>query len=229
MGKVKRRLLYTPGLLSLIVLFPICFIYLKNRIKAKEKAVIELNMNTPEFGNIIVSDTLSHFYGLDPIRPYPKRNYLTYYLTGRENQDEATLKEAQVELRKQHISNDTINGVYFYFTNDAKYGAIVNTLNIFMIEDIERFLFVDNEIWVFNIPETEHKSVTMSFCGTASQSTSHTNSASRDVFIIDKDSIIEVSRKFWLPLLLLIALAFFNIQSILKNSTANTIHKPSIG
>ena len=216
MEKTKRRLLlYTPGLLSLIILFPICYGFLKKQFEAREKAVIELNMHTPRFGNLIVSDTLSYFYGFDPVRPYPKRNYFTYYLTGQDNQDKATLNEAQVVLRKQHLSKDTISGVHFYFTNDVKYGALVNTLNILLIEGVERFLFVDNEIWVFNIPETDHQSVSGPFCDTSRHSISRPDSRFHHELIIDRDTIVETSKRFWLPFLLLIALVYLNVQSII--------------
>lgn len=142
---MNKKLFYVPGLLSLVLLFPLCYHALLSQGAFKKETIIEIVYWNPEV------KFYNSYYGDDPYKPQPKRNYYSFNLTGNEEVDKRTLITAQNKIRNLHLSNDTLNGVHFHFHKSAKYWVYIKVLDIFLQENVKIFLPFRNDIWVYNL------------------------------------------------------------------------------
>ncbi|MFT2009624.1 hypothetical protein ACMA1I_13170 [Pontibacter sp. 13R65] len=214
MKKRKVRLLYTPGLLSLILILPLCLYYFNRQEILKEKSVIEINSLSPEFANEIVNDTSSYYFGLDPNRPFPIRNYKKYVITGQEQQDLEAFKQAHLDVKRLQIANDTINGVFFYFAENAKYWTFVKALDIVKGEKIKCYLHLKNEIWVYNIPEPRSEEIPQMICGNSILFDNEVNGGL--IKSLDVDLLIYKLGDLWIVYVIFLFITYLNIKKVKK-------------
>jgi hypothetical protein len=94
-----------------------------------------------------------HYFGLTP---KIKRTYLT--ITFNESLTENSIKLAYAQLRIREIlsNNDSINGIHFYFTDQAEYGTFVKLLDILILERAKHYVPNGNNLCFFYKPSSTH-------------------------------------------------------------------------
>lgn len=141
--KPHKKLYYTSGLISLLLLPILCVLYLQKTRVFERFYAIELNAWTPEMSKY--AREAGYDYNI-----HPQRNYLNIYLTGNEKEDRIKLDFVQLQLRDLVKSKDTISGVHIVLGNNSKYWTLIEIINISMKEKARRFTYVGNDFWFFN-------------------------------------------------------------------------------
>lgn len=137
----RRKLYYPTGLLSLALLPMLCMWTLKKYHVFDDLRVLVITW--PER----FKGADSSFY---PIYKTPDRVYLDINLTGNSEEDNIKLDFAQLEIRSMIATHNTIKGVHFHFSKEAKYRSFVRTINICKIENANQYIASGNNIWVLN-------------------------------------------------------------------------------
>ncbi|MFZ4796236.1 MAG: hypothetical protein ACOYMA_02010 [Bacteroidia bacterium] len=141
--KPHKKLYYTSGLISLLLLPILCVLYLQKTKVFEPEYAIELNMWYPEQAKSWRE------YGYD-YDVHPNRNFINIYLTGNEKEDRIKLDFVQLQLRDLVKSKETISGVHIILGNNSKYWTLIEIINISMKERARRFTYIGNDFWFFN-------------------------------------------------------------------------------
>ncbi len=141
--KPHKKLYYTSGLISLLLLPILCVLYVQKTKVFERLYAIELNAWTPLMSEYWVMEGYDYYI-------HPQRNYLNIYLTGNEKEDRTKLDFVQLQLRDLVKSKDTLSGVHIVLGNNSKYWEFVEIINISMKEKARRFTYVGNDFWFFN-------------------------------------------------------------------------------
>ncbi len=142
--KIKMKIYYVPGLLSLLLL-PVLFIgFLKWSGKGKVYYVMPLISVNKEYAK-------KHPF-LFPEGYPPKRKYEDINITGVAALDEIKLTYSQIRVREMLQQNNASQGIHYHFGDSATYGSFIKALNILHIEMAEQYLVDENDIWFLNVP-----------------------------------------------------------------------------
>jgi hypothetical protein len=141
--KPHKKLYYTSGLISLLLLPILCVLYLQKTKVFEPEYVIELNMWTPDMSDGWIRGGYNYYI-------HPQRNYINIDLTGNEKEDRTKLDFVQLQMRDLLKKKDTVSGIHIVFDNQSKYWALIETLNICLKEKARTYVLVGNEFWFFN-------------------------------------------------------------------------------
>lgn len=144
-----------------LVFFPLlCVIYLYQTKAFQSEYAIEINVWNKEDGKRI-----KKMYGWEE---HPPRNYLEFYMTGNDKEDQISLNKAQLAFRRMVKTQDTIFGVHITFMDNAHYWTFISVLDRLEEEHVKQYIPIGNHLWIFNSnpkPYIEDKSKFMSVCG----------------------------------------------------------------
>jgi hypothetical protein len=141
--KPHKKLYYTSGLISLLLLPILCVLYLQKTKVFEPEYVIGLNMWTPEQAK----NWREQGRNFDI---HPQRNYVNIDLTGNEKEDKTKLDFIQLQMRDLLKNKDTVSGIHIVFGNQSKYLTLVETLNICLKEKARTYVLVGNDFWFYN-------------------------------------------------------------------------------
>jgi hypothetical protein len=133
--------IYAPGLLSLLLLFPL-FLYLLAEWHIFDKQyMMEVSWYEPK----IMNNCLPPY----PAFPPPKK-YALVNLTGEASHDSIALQSAKGFIQQIAARFDTIHGVRIHFTDTAKYESLVHMLDFCYQQDALTCVPYENDLWIFN-------------------------------------------------------------------------------
>jgi hypothetical protein len=204
----RRKIYYIPGLISLTLLFFICYFYLNKHIV--DERVIRVNSMIP-----YNKSSNNHSFDTSIFSKYPyKRNFHDIIFTGKKD-DIVKLEYYRIRMKEIYSNKDTVNGIHLIFGDSSKYELLVKVLDYSAIDSITFLSFYTNNIWGFYIKnEIKSKDQTIKpFCST---SDTHITIPKADEIIWSKILI-----KFIFPSLLYIVLVLLNIYRI----TTRTYHE----
>ena len=136
----QRRLpWYRPGMISLALLPILCLFHLKEKGVFREYRLMPVFRITKEFYEPPKSEGVIYF------KP-PERQDLEIWLNGNEEQARANLDAAQYFLHQLVIEQDTVKGIHFKFSNEAKYWMFVRALDLCRIDEAQHFVTLENNI-----------------------------------------------------------------------------------
>lgn len=207
MMRNRNKIFYPAGSISLILLPILCICNL-NKQKAFEKIgalevayfyhnELDESSNSQSFKELISS-----------------RNYIEIEFTGKEKDDNFILEYAKKKITALIKLKDTINGVHFKFTENAKYWNFVKAVDI--CQQKNQYPIMDgNNIWFsYYPPFIEEKNDYVWICGT--------NETSR-ILVAKAEKLAEfdeyLSKKisyFILPFLVFLLMCFFSFRKILQ-------------
>ena len=158
----KKRLNYTGGLISLILLPILCLLYFFHINVFNKVHAIVINWTTEEIWTAREHTDLKTGFFL-----HPNIDFLNINLNGNDTDNKIKLDNAQLEIRRIVTTKDTTKGVHFFFDKDAKYWTLIKAIDICFIEKGTTFVPYENHLWMYNyfpkpIPEDDkHRP----FCG----------------------------------------------------------------
>ena len=141
--KPHKKLYYTSGLISLLLLPVLCVLYLQKTKVFEPIYTIELNTWIPNLSEHWISQGYDFYIN-------PKRNYLNIYLNGNEKEDRTKLDFVQLYLRDLVKNKDTLSGVHILLGNKSKYWEFIEIINISVKEKAKQFSYIDNDFWFYN-------------------------------------------------------------------------------
>jgi hypothetical protein len=136
----RKPIIYTPGIISLILLPMFCLVYLKQDKAFVHYSAIDIAVWSPDWNNRLPKRLQMEFP--------PVRNYLRINLDGNEIGDKARLDFARLEIRKMLASGDTKRGIDFHFWNTAKYQDFITAIDICQTENADIYIPYKNDIYV---------------------------------------------------------------------------------
>lgn len=155
--RTRRKLYYPVGLLSLAILPMLCMWKLNSYHVFDDLRVLDVTWS-PKPEEIDSS--------LYPIYRTPNRMYIDINLTGNTEEDNIKLNFAQLEIRNIKATHNTIKGIHFHFSSEAKYSSFVRAINICKIENANQYIASRNNIWVANtiLPHDAKQEFPLSGC-----------------------------------------------------------------
>jgi len=211
--KIKRfrRLYYSPGLISIILLPILCLFYLKSNHVFEKYGVIDITFALPDTNDIFGK--------------IPKRDYLEINLTGNDQEDKSKFDHAQSELRKLVYDSSGTKGVRFHFGEKAKYKTFISALNILSAENVRTYAPKDNDIWVAIpthvkiIPDSLQLLFPINPCGTAEIQQrflqyEHDAKLEEEKIIAEENYMTQVQKKLIIPSVLYVLMLFFAVKKL---------------
>ena len=157
--KPHKKLYYTSGLISLLLLPILCVLYLQ-----KQGA----------FNPIFSIEYREIFHdGVISLRTKENRKYKTYYLSGDEVSDTKILKLVHEKIHELVTKKDAKSGVLVRFSNKSNFSSFIEILNICYKENIQLYEFYNDEFKLyyssFSYDEFINKDQSSDYeiCGTA--------------------------------------------------------------
>ena len=207
MRKHNKKIYYSAGLISIILLPIFCLIYLKSIDAFTQYGSIDLYTWDGKEDSIITKG-LSKFLN--------SKKYTIVTLTGNINSDERKLNIAQKNIQKLISSKDTINGIRFHFDQKSQYWAFVKVLDILQVENAKFYVPYKNDIWFAN-PREPKKKIRTFVCGTRSSTIYIDKTESK----IKWQEIFIVLKKYYLPIITYILMIFFTFKRIMHERKGN--------
>ena len=209
----RKRLFYTAGLISLILLPTLCIFYLYKHKAFEKQRVIEVNWWTEEWGKRSMEEY--------SFKIYPKRNFIEINITGNDLENKVKLDFARLQIRKLISTQDTTQGVHFHFNEHSKFWTFIRAIDICIIEKAKMFVLKDNDLWIFILaprpkPKAEEIKAIM-VCGNGRMNYIIQKSQEE----VAKEKIIYVyglAKQFWLSVLLFILMTILTIKKLIRQS-----------
>lgn len=204
---IRRKIFYTPGLISLLGLAAILLYYLNTRYVFDRFNVLMVNWDY--FDPLKRPEHRKHF-----LESLNSNTYINIVLDSNVENNVTKLRFSQLTI-KEILAKDEVNyGIHFHLADEMPYETFVRVMEIYMIEESAAFYGKDNDIWVFNykpLPESEEikngEIISLRpptfFCGTGLYMDSMEQD--REAYVFP-----EMKAKFILPLVLLMILGFFS-------------------
>jgi len=137
----KRKIfIYVITLTVTLLLVSFCILILiKNKNFEKEYS---LDISFPP------ENFYENNYGCSLEKILSFRNFTSYNLTNKENEDKILLEKIQIAVRNLIKNNDSQNGVHVKFNLKTKYGDVIKLLDICQIEKVPTYIVNDYDIWI---------------------------------------------------------------------------------
>jgi hypothetical protein len=199
MRKHNKKIYYSAGLISIIMLPILCVIYLKNNDAFVNYGSIKLEFwNGKDFEPEITKFLNS-------------KKFTVVTLTGNINSDKIKLNDAEQKIKRLIISKDSINGIKFHFEKKSEYWAFVKVLDILESEKARFYVPYKNDIWFTN-PRQPKKKIKTFVCGTPFFS----NYIDKRDSKIEYQKIIDLAKTYYLSIIAYFLMIFFTFRRILN-------------
>jgi hypothetical protein len=143
----RHKIYYIPGLISLLILFPLLYEALQKEKARHDYRVLEVFMFDP--AELFNNRLNQQFYYAYP----PLRDYLTLELTGDAIMDKVKLDYAQLRIREIENTGESIDGLNIHFADSAKYGSFVRAFDLLKRENATLYLAAKRDIWFWAAPK----------------------------------------------------------------------------
>jgi hypothetical protein len=145
---MKKMRIYVPGLLSLLLLFPLLLYKLSHWGIFDREHAMEVTWYSPAIDNLYIQ------------KFPPSKNYIDINLTGNAT-DEVKIEYAKVLLVKMVSLLDTTMRVHIIFADTAKYESLIEILNFCSQHDNLAYALYESNFWIFTRFENEEQKENM--------------------------------------------------------------------
>ncbi|OAZ04127.1 hypothetical protein [Flavobacterium succinicans] len=208
MRKHNKKIYYSAGLISIILLPVFCLIYLKS---------IDAFTN---YGSIDLYRWNGKDFKKETTQFLNSKKFKIVNLTGNIDSDRAKLNIAQKDIKKIISTKDSIKGIKFHFEKKSEYWSFIRVIEILQIEKAKVYLPYKNDIWFANPrtpkPNKNSKQIKSFVCGT--QYTIYVDETESN---IKWQEIIVVLKKYYLPIIAYILMIFFTFKRIMHERKGN--------
>ena len=204
MRKHSKKIYYSAGLISIILLPIICILHLKSIDAFTHYGVINFQMWDGKEENIGTKG-ISEFLN--------SKKYTIVTLTGNNNSDKTKLDIAEKNVRKLILSNDSVSGIKFHFGEKSEYWTFIRVLDILANEKAKFYVPYKDDIWFTN-PKIRKinknlKHIKLVYCGYRPNYINESES-------IKWDEIKEIVSKYYLSIIAYLLMLVFTIKRIYK-------------
>jgi hypothetical protein len=149
MAYMKKMKIYVPGLLSLLLLFPLVLYKLSHRGIFDKEHVIDVAWYSPAIE--------------DPyVQKFPlSKDYININLTGNALTDRVKIEYVKVLVHEMLTLFDTTRGVHIIFADTAKYESFIDILDYCNQQGGLAYAPYESNFWIFNRFKNEEQKKTM--------------------------------------------------------------------
>jgi hypothetical protein len=201
-----KKIYYSAGLISIIMLPVLCIIYLKSIDAFTHYGSINLYVwNGKDF-----KEETTKFLN--------SKKFSVVNLTGNLDSDLAKLNIAQKSVKQIISTKDSVKGIKFHFEKEAEYWSYIRVLDILQIENAKVYLPYKNDIWFANPREIKQKSkvnktkIKSFICVSGRLQNEYIE---ENISKISYRKVIEFSKKYYLPIIAYILMVFFTLRRII--------------
>ena len=202
-----KKIYYSAGLISIIMLPVLCIIYLKNIDAFTHYGALDLYVwNGTDF-----KEETTQFLN--------SKKFIIVNLTGDLNSDTAKLNIAQKNVKQIISTKDSIKGIKFHFEKKAEYWSYVRVIDILQVEKAKTFLPYKNDIWFANprIPKPDknpkkYKEIIPFICVSGRLQNEYLEEQKNK---ITYQKVIGFSKKYYLIIVAYILMIFFTFKRIM--------------
>ena len=137
--KNAKLIFYPSGIISLILIPLIGIWYINRHNGFTEYGAMEINWWSPDAYKFVPTIT--------PRFNFPTVLYKEVVLTGDNAKDKLLIEDAQTIIHNIIMTGDTLAGVHFHFSKNAKYWTLVKVFEILEIERARIYVPYENDIW----------------------------------------------------------------------------------
>ena len=199
MRKHRRKIYYSPGLISILLLPIFCIFYLKS-----------INAFT-NYGSLDLYVWDGKMFKKETDKFIKSKNFETVNLTGNNKSDSEKLKYAQSQIHEIIKYADSINGIKFHFEKKAEYWSFVKAIEILNIEKAKVFIPYKNDIWFAN-PKTPKKAIKNFVCGTKYNCIYEQTQQQKSMYNV----FIENIKIYYLSMIAYLLMVIFTFTNIFK-------------
>ncbi|AYL94049.1 hypothetical protein [Mucilaginibacter celer] len=136
----RQRIIYTPGLISLLLLPVFCMVFLHQHKAFQKLKAMDVVFFSPDWNKRLPKAYQFKFP--------PERSYVNVNLTGNTNSDQSLLEFARIQIRTILKTKNKSVGVQIHFGKKAQYWAFVKALDICYAEDVQSYAPYQDDIYV---------------------------------------------------------------------------------
>jgi uncharacterized protein YktA (UPF0223 family) len=214
MRKHNKKIYYSAGLISIILLPICCLIYLKS------------------------IDALTHYGSIDLYRWNGKdfkketaqflnsKKFKIVNLTGDLDSDKEKLNIAQKDIKKIVSTKNSIKGIKFHFEKKAQYWSFIRVIEILQIENAKIYVPYKNDIWFANPKEVKveqkpntNKPIINNFICVSGRLQNEYLEELKNKITYQK--VIEFSEKYYLPIIAYFFMVFFTLRRLVNEKKAS--------
>lgn len=207
MRKHKKKVYYSAGLISIVLLPILCISYLIKNDAFVHYGTLNLQIWDGKEENIGTKGTTQYLNS---------KKYTVFNLTGNAVSDEAKLKIAQKEVRRIITSKDSIKGIKFHFEEKSEYWAFIRVLDILAIEKARFYVPYKDDIWFANekLRKEDKNTIEIERYFVCSLETDPTEDQNK----INWNAIEETAKKYFLPIVAYVLMVFLTARKIYKSN-----------
>lgn len=213
-----RKIYYSGGLISIILLPVFCILYLKSIDAFSTYGSIQLWIWDGKESKEAISKFLN------------SKTFTVVNLTGDLDSDITKLESAQKEIEQIISTKDSIKGIKFHFEKKAEYWAYVKVLDILRIANASNYLPYKNDIYFANpkvvthTPKVSKEKIEPIICISGIlqkeyfEGQKNKLEAQRNKLTYQK--VIDFSKKYYLPIIFYILMVFFSLRRLCGEKNA---------
>jgi hypothetical protein len=211
-----KKIYYSAGLISIIMLPVLCIIYLKSIDAFTRYGSMDLYVwNGEDF-----KEEITIFLN--------SKKFKVVNLTGDSVSDKAKLNIAQKSVKQIILTKDSIKGMKFHFDKKAQYWSYIKVLDILRIANATNYILYKNDIWFANprIPKPDknlkkYKEIKPFICISGRLQNEYLERVQNEYLEKNKykiiyQKVIEFSKKYYLPIIAYVFMIFFTLRKIVN-------------
>ncbi|UOK42154.1 MULTISPECIES: hypothetical protein [Flavobacterium] len=196
MRKHSRKIFYSPGLISIILLPIMCILFLKSRDAFTQYGSITL----ATWDGKIFYNEITTFLN--------SKKFTKVTLTGDYDSDKIKLINSKKEIQRLISTKDSINGIQFHFDEKSKYWSYVKVVEILQDENAQFYVPYKNDIWFTN-PKLPKKETKTFVCGNTVNMICVSEKPNFNLDIIQN-----IVKKYYLIIIIYLLMVYFTIRKI---------------
>ena len=201
MRKHNKKIYYSAGLISIILLPLFCILYLKS-----------IDAFT-HYGSIDLYAWNGKDFKKETTQFLNSKKFTIVNLTGNLDSDKAKLDIAQKNIKRIILTKDSIKGIKFHFEKKSEYWSYIRVIEILQIEKAKVYVPYKNDIWFANPsvpkPNKNLKQIKSFVCGYRPNYIKESKS-------IEWQEIKGMVQKYYLPIIAYFLMLVFTIRRIYK-------------
>jgi len=208
----RKRIYYSAGLISIVLLPILCLINIKNSNPFG-------NSNSIGFQSMGGQENTELFKNYTAFLNTKK--FTTIALTGNNISDSIKLEEAHSDIKELVKSKDSVAGIKFHFGQKSKYWAFVRVLDILYVEQCYTFFVYKDDIWATNPKPVKFDKNAEPLRIITCSSGGYDPNFEEDIWGPIWQKIIEIGKKYYLPIIAYILMLFFTFRRIVNEHKAS--------
>jgi hypothetical protein len=136
---LHKPITYAPGLIILMLLPALCFMFLYQHNAFAHKGVLNIAIVDPDIA-------MKYHFTIPP-----ERSYISVNFTGSVSDDQSLLDFARLEIKSMIRTKSKTLGIRFHFGNKTKYQTFVSVIDMCSADEAIAWISLKDDIYVLHV------------------------------------------------------------------------------